>query len=101
MGNSKGQGFPAQEKLKVLEEGRQSGVMISEVCRRHQISHAQFYRWERLAREGALMALAQGKVGLRRNGKGDDKLIEEVQRLRSVVVELSTENLALKKGLYV
>lgn len=101
MGNSNGQRFSAQEKLKILEEGRQSGVMISEVCRRHQIGHAQFYRWERLAREGALMALTQGKAGLRRSGSGDKKLIEEVQRLRSVVVELSAENLTLKKGLLV
>lgn len=98
MGNN-GQRFSAQEKLKLLEEGRQTGVMISEVCRRHQIGHAQFYRWERLAREGALMALAQGKAGLKGNGKGDKKLLEEVQRLRSVVVELSTENMALKRGL--
>ena len=37
----------AEEKLGILGEGRQSEATISEVCRRHQISHAQFYRWKR------------------------------------------------------
>jgi transposase-like protein len=53
----------AEEKLRVVEEGRQSGATMSEVCRRHQVDHAQFYRWERLTRQGALEALrmAQGR----------------------------------------
>lgn len=41
MGNNRGQRLFAQEKLKILEEGRQSGGMISEVCRRHQFSETQ------------------------------------------------------------
>ncbi|MCL0077104.1 transposase [Dehalococcoidia bacterium] len=51
----------AEEKLRVVEEERQSGASISEVCRRHQIAHTQFYRWERLARQGALEALRNGQ----------------------------------------
>lgn len=60
----------AEEKLKVVEEGRQSGATISEVCRRHQVDHAQFYRWERLTRQGALKALRNG-TRKSRNGKHD------------------------------
>ena len=54
MGRNQGKRLSAEEKLRVVEEGRQSGATISEVCRRHQVDHAQFYRWERLARQGAL-----------------------------------------------
>lgn len=35
----------AQEKLRILEEVRQPNTTIAEVCRRHQISPAQFYAW--------------------------------------------------------
>jgi len=90
----------AEEKLRVVEEGRQSGASISEVCRRHQIHHAQFYRWERLARQGALEALGNGS---RQSTKGrhEEWLVSEVNRLRTVVAELTAENLTLKRGLLV
>ncbi|MCL0099008.1 transposase [Dehalococcoidia bacterium] len=88
----------AGEKLRVVEEGRQSGASISEVCRRHQIAHTQFYRWERLARQGALEALRNG-ARKARNGKREEQLLAEIARLRAVVAELTAENLTLKRGL--
>ncbi|MCL0060106.1 transposase [Dehalococcoidia bacterium] len=88
----------AEEKLRVVEEGRQSGASISEVCRRHQIAHTQFYRWERLARQGALEALRNG-ARKARNGKREEQLLAEIARLRAVVAELTAENLTLKRGL--
>ncbi|MCL0103832.1 transposase [Dehalococcoidia bacterium] len=88
----------AEEKLRVVEEGRQSGASISEVCRRHQIAHTQFYRWERLARQGALEALRNG-ARKARNGKREEQLLAEITRLRAVVAELTAENLTLKRGL--
>ena len=90
----------AEEKLRVVEEGRQSGAAISEVCRRHQIHHTQFYRWERLARQGALEALRNGSRKTR-DGKREEYLVNEVNRLRAVVAELTLENLTLKRGLLV
>ena len=90
----------AEEKLRVVEEGRQSGAAISEVCRRHQVHHTQFYRWERFARQGALEALRNG--GRRTKGdKREEWLVNEVNRLRAVVAELTVENLTLKRGLLV
>jgi transposase len=61
MGRNEGRRLSAEEKLRVVEEGRQSGATISEVCRRHQVDHAQFYRWERLARQGAVDTHGQGR----------------------------------------
>jgi len=90
----------AEEKLGVVEEARQSGATISEVCRRHQIHHTQFYRWERLARQGALEALRNG-ARKSRNGKREEWLVSEVSRLRAVVTELIAENLTLKRGVLV
>jgi transposase-like protein len=42
----------AEEKLRLVEEGRQAGTTISEVCRRQQLDHVQFYRWEKQSRQG-------------------------------------------------
>jgi len=97
MGRNQGRRLSAEEKLKVVEEGRQSGATISEVCRRHQVDHAQFYRWERLARQGALEMLRNG-ARKSKNGKHDEWLMSEVNRLRAVVAELIAENLTLKRG---
>lgn len=78
-------------------EGRQSGATVSEVCRRYQVDHAQFYRWERLARQGALEALCNG-TRKASNSKREEWLVSEVNRLHTVVAELIAENLTLKKG---
>jgi len=57
MERSEGRLMTDDEKLRIVDEGRQSGATISEVCRRHQIARTQFYRWERIAKHGALEAL--------------------------------------------
>ena len=100
MERNQGRRMSAEERLGILGEGRQSGATISEVCRQHQISHAQFYRWERIARQGALEALRNGARGTK-NGKREEWLIAEVNRLRVVVTEVTAENLILKRGVLV
>ncbi|MGQ0570158.1 MAG: transposase [Armatimonadota bacterium] len=89
--------WTAEEKLKILEEARQAGQSVSEVCRRHQIAPGQFYLWERQARHGALQALRDGKRG-RKVADPTARFQTELTRLRATVAELSTENLQLKKG---
>ena len=100
MGRNQGRRLSAEEKLRVVVEGRQSGATISEVCRRHQVDNAQFYPWERIARQGALEALCNG-AKKSKNGKHETWLMSEVNRLRAVVAELIGENLALKRGVLV
>src|SRR5512142_2616467 len=89
--------WTAEEKLSILEEARQSGQSISEVCRRHQLAPGQFYAWERQARQGALVALRNSKPG-RRAPDPTEPVQAHIQRLQAVVAELSTENLDLKRG---
>ena len=89
--------WTAEEKLSILEEARQSGQSISEVCRRHQVAPGQFYAWERQARQAALAALRNNKPG-RKAPDPMEPLEKHIQRLQAVVAELSAENLDLKKG---
>jgi transposase len=86
----------ATEKLRILEEGRQGGEAISAVCRRHRISPTLFYQWERQAKEGALQALRPQRRGPKVSPT--EPWEQEVQRLRSALVEVTLENLALKRG---
>jgi transposase-like protein len=84
----RGKHLSAEEKLRVVEERRKSGATISEVCRHHQVDHAQFYRWERLAKQGALEALRSGAKKIK-NSSREEWLIIEVSRLRAVIAELT------------
>jgi len=74
-----------EEKLRISEEGRQSGLTISEVCLRYQIAYTQFYRWERVAREGALEGLRNGGRKVK-NGRPEQRLASEVNRLRTAAM---------------
>jgi len=91
--------WTAEEKLQIVEEGRQTGQMVSEVCRRHQIAPRLFYLWEKQARQGALEALHNRRPG-RKPSDATTALQSEIDRLRMVVTELSSENLELKRGLW-
>lgn len=71
--------------------------MISEVCQRRQVDRTQFYRWERLTRQGAPEALRNGARNSK-NGKHEAWLMSEVNRLRAVVAELIAENLTPNHG---
>jgi len=90
--------YGAKEKLKVLEEVRQTGATVSEVCRRHGISTGQYYQWEKQAREAALERFQEGK---RKGDRGElrvQRLESENLRLKAVIAEITAENLELKKS---
>ena|ERR1051326_7091066 len=88
--------FTAQQKLAILDEARQTGTTVSEVCRRHQIAVGQFYPWEKQARQAALSALQNSKRG-RKQPDPAEQIQQEVQRLQAAVAELTIENRQLKK----
>ena len=89
--------FTPQQKLAILEEARQTGATISEVCRRHQIAPGQFYTWEKQAKQAALTALQNSPRG-RKKPDPAEQIQQEIQRLQAAVSELTIENLQLKKG---
>ena len=91
--------WTAEEKLAILEEARQTGHSISDVCRRHQLAPGQFYLWERQARQGAISALKNSRPG-RKAQDPTEPLQMQIQRLQAVVAEIAAENLDLKKGFW-
>jgi transposase len=97
--------WTAEKKLQIIEEARQTGLKVSEVCRRYQISPAQFYTWEKQARKAALEALGGNRARHKQKDR-QTQLEREVERLRAVIAEITVENpsaelrtsLELKKG---
>lgn len=97
MERRQGRRITPEQKLTILQEGRQAGVTISEVCRRHQIAATQYYEWERRARQGALTGLAAKARAGRGQGSVEDVLRSEIATLREVVLALTSENVSLKR----
>jgi len=98
--------YPADLKWQILKEGRTTnlttpalagGARVSQVCEHHHINPTLFYQWERAAERGALQALQGQPRGRKKLRPSEEALLTEVQRLREVIAELSSENLQLKK----
>ena len=90
--------YTAQEKYQILEEGRQPGASVAEICRRHQISGSLYYKWDRAAKQAMMEALNVQK----RKKKGvseEERLKDKITQLRMVISEITEENLTLKKTL--
>lgn len=86
--------FSSGERLQIVLEGLQDGSVVSEVCRRHQISPTMYYRWRDM-----LLANADRVFVKRDPGAGAEQAAHEaeVARLNSVIAEITAENLELKK----
>jgi transposase-like protein len=90
--------WPAKEKLRIVLAGMESGVEISELCRREGLSPTQYYNWK-----SQLLGSAESVFSDRRTKKGDpqreDPREQELTKLRGVIAEITAENLELKKTL--
>ena len=89
--------WTAEEKLRIIQEARQTEHSVSEVCRHHGLSVGQFYAWEKRARQGSMEGLRNRRKGHKKGGRAA-QLEVELQRLRAVIAELSAQNLELKRG---
>lgn len=90
--------FSGDTKWQILKEGRSTNLTVSAVCDQHQISPTQFYQWERTAERAAKQALQKQPRGRKKLRPNEEALQAEIDRLREVIAELSSENLHLKKG---
>jgi transposase-like protein len=89
--------WSGEEKLEILKEGQTSGASISEVCRRHGINPAQYYQWLKASEEGAKQALSRN--GKEKPSQREERLLRDLERMKAVIVEITAENLDLKKSL--
>lgn len=87
--------FSAEEKVKILQEGDSGSMTINEVCRRHGISTVTYYHWRKQAQ--ASMKDGLGNNTKAKKSKREQELEDEIKRLRNTIVEITHENVELKK----
>jgi transposase-like protein len=87
--------FSPDEKYRILQEGEYGTMSINEVCRRHGISTVTYYHW----RNQAQGAMKDGLTDKRKNKKShkEQDLEDEIKRLKNTIVEITQENVELKK----
>ena len=98
---SKPRDWKPEEKVRILEEARQPGTNVSEVCRRYGITSGMFYKWESQAAAGMKQALS-GSRGRPGGGGAEaelERLKQELARKNQVIAELSSALIEEKKGL--
>jgi transposase-like protein len=90
--------FAPTTKQQILQEGRTTNTPLSPVCEQYAISPTLFYQWERIAAQAALAAFAGQQRGRKKPRPSEEQLLAEVQRLREVIAELSSENPSTSSG---
>ena len=88
--------WSAAEKLRIVLAGLDPNVSVSDLCRREGISANLFYLWKKQLLSSADKVF-DAKAG--RPSASEEKKEAELARLKEVVVEITAENLDLKKGL--
>jgi transposase len=86
----------ADEKLRIVLAGMQPGVEVSDRCRQEGINPTMYYYWK-----SKLLASAK-RVFDEKEGRPtaqEERKVAELARMKSVVAEITAENLELKKGL--
>ena len=93
-GSGKRKRWSATEKLRIVLEGMEPGVEVSELCRREGVSPAMYYLWKR-----TLLGAAE-RIFVKRETKPsakEERLAVELRRAKDVIAEITAENLDLKK----
>jgi transposase len=91
--------FTAEKKIEILREYLENDVPISELCEKYQLSPTMIYTWKKQLFEGALQTFTPSHRG---NSSAERKIKELTQTLQdrdSVISEIITENVRLKKSL--
>lgn len=93
--------FSAEEKFQILQEGEYGNMSVNEVCRRHQISTNTYYLWRKQARKAMLEGLKGQAKGRGKKSAREKILEDENKRLKHTIVEITQENIDLKKNNFV
>jgi len=92
--NRKRRQWSAAEKLRIVLAGMQPGVEVSDLCRREGLNPVQFYAWRKQLL-GSADRVFEDKRG--RPNAQQERLEADNARFKSVIAEITAENLELKK----
>lgn len=87
----------SEKKFEIVKEVIVGKLPVSLVCKKHEVSTGQYYKWQQVFFNAALEGLRHKKNG--REASKEQRLTAENEKLKGVIAELATENLRLKKSL--
>jgi transposase-like protein len=90
--------WTVEEKLEIVLGGLKGVKSVAEICREHQISQSQYYRWRDKFLEGGKRGLANGTL----DGNSYNAEIEKLQKIigkQAIQIEIlkKTEDLLGKR----
>jgi transposase len=88
--------WSAADKLRIVLAGMQPGVEISDLCRREGLNPVLYYAWKKRLLGSANRIFKEREV---RPDARQVRIEAENARFKSVIAEITAENLELKKGL--
>lgn len=91
--------FTPEQKFKIVKEALTTDTTISDICKKYGIVVSMFYRWQDDFFEGALNGLERKKSGpgLTLDQRKIEQLEKDNQRMKDVISEIVSENVAIKK----
>ena len=88
--------WTASEKLRIVLAGMESGVEVSELCRREGVNPTMYYGWKKKLLSSATKVFEEKS----KKGKAEQERSEkELARMKDVIAAITAENLDLKKTL--
>jgi transposase-like protein len=90
--------FTAEKKVEILREYLENQVAISELADKYQLSPSQIYQWKKQLFEGALKAFTPNTRDNKASERQIRELKQQLQDRDSVISEIISENIALKKN---
>jgi len=86
--------WSAAEKLRIVLEGMEPGVEVSDLCRREGLNPTLYYQWKRtlLGAAERIFEKKQSQPTAR-----EQRLSSDLSRAKDVIAEITAENLDLKK----
>jgi len=88
--------WTATEKMRIVMSGMQKDVDVAELCRREGISPTQYYGWKKILLSSATKVFEDKR---QKQDAVEAKKDAKIQRMESVIAEITAENLELKKTL--
>jgi len=99
MSKRKRRHFSAEEKFNIVKQVLSKAKTVSEISDEHSINPNLYYKWQAEFFEAALSGFKEKSLGRTKAAEDREKvkMASEIQRMKDVIAEVVTENIALKK----
>lgn len=92
--------YTPEQKVKIVKEALTTDIGVSGECRKYGISSTLYYGWQEKFFSGALEGFKRVKHGpTAAEQRKIDSLERDNSRMRSVIAEITAENIDLKKSI--